>query len=261
MGKTQCKRTCESEKQLLHATHNGKVEKKECGRCPLLTRATHILENQVEKMTWKAFLLSEQNRQKDEYINYLEERLQDSEKRATDVIVVTMSSHHEEGETICTRESVVCQREQPTDPVGPVEEEVNVDVTAQTLPLNTGVEKGKIACYHVTTTPCDQYDALEVERIHRKKMDKFGICFWCLKYVFLSRYSRHTQLCSVRGLARNTCCQCGGGKVTHRNCSEKFKVVCNLCENIIKKENWDKHSTKCEKNRFPFHCTCVTVTQ
>ena len=260
MGKTQCKRTCESEKQLLHATHNGKVEKKECGRCPLLTRATHILENQVEKMTWKAFLLSEQNRQKDEYINYLEERLQDSEKRATDVIVVTMSSHHEEGETICTRESVVCQREQPTDPVGPVEEEVNVDVTAQTLPLNTGVEKGKIACYHVMTTPCDQYDALEVERIHREKMEMFGICVWCLRYYPLSKYSNHTSICRVRRLMAYPCSVCGGVKMTNRR-GKKFHVLCNLCEHVIFKSNWDNHASKCGKKFFQFHCTCKTVLQ
>jgi len=210
MGKTQCNSNCESsEKQVLHATKNGKVEKKECERCPLLTRATYILESQVEKITWKAFLLSEQKRQQDEYVKYLEERLQDSEKRATDVIVTTMPSHHEEGETICTRESVACQTEQ--------------------------------------------------YRLTQKKPR--GICPWCLKNLRLSRYPGHTRYCKVRLSTRNTCCECGGGKVTHRNCSEKFKVVCNLCENIFKKENWDKHSTKCEKNRFPFHCTCETVTQ
>ena len=265
MVKTQCKSNSESsEKQVLHATNNGKVDKKECGRCPLLTRATFILEAQVEKITWKAFLLSEQKRQQEEYVKYLEERLQDSEKKKTELIVVS-SSHREEGDTICVRESVSCQTEQTTYPVGPVKEEVKVEVTSQTLPLTTNIEKGRNQNEVVTACEgVEYYDnaALEAARIRREKiMEKCGICFWCVKFVDLLKYSCHTKLCMVRRLARNTCYECGGVKMTHRNCSDQFKVVCNLCENFIRKGIWDKHASKCWKNRIQFHCTCAAVQQ
>jgi hypothetical protein len=265
MGKTQCKSNSESSgKQLLHATNNGKVEKKECERCTLLTRATYILESQVEKITWKAFLLSEQKRQQDEYVKYIEERLQDSEKRATDVIVTTMPSHHEEGETICMRESVVCQREQQTDPVGHVEDEVNVEVTAQTLALTATVEKGNNEDKNVVATACEGVEyseniPLTAEQHRLKDKKNKGICFWCLKVVRPSIYSHHTRFCIVRRLARNTCCECGGLKVTHRNCSHEFKVVCNFCGNLICKYNWDKHSMHCGMKSCQFRCTCKTV--
>ena len=257
MGKTQC--NSNSEKQVLHATKNGKVEKKECESCPLLTRATYILESQVEKITWKAFLLSEQKRLQDEYVQYLEERLQDSEKRATDVIVAA-SSYREEGETVCMRESVVCQTE-----VGHVEEEVYVEVTAQTLPLTARVEKGSNEGQNVVATACEGVEyteniplTAEQHRLKDKKKRKVCICFWCLKNVPLSIYSKHAKFCIVRILARNTCCECGGLEVTHRNCSDELKVVCNLCEMWINKYNWDKHSEKCGMISFQFHCICKT---
>jgi hypothetical protein len=156
-----------------------------------LTRATYILESQVEKITWKAFLLSEQKRQQDEYVKYLEERLQDSEKRATDVIVATMSSHHEEGETICMRESVV----------GHLEEE-EVKVTAQTLPLTAMVEKGSNEDENVVATACEGVEYSENIRLTGEQYlltqkKPRCICFWCLKTVRLSRYSGHTRFCRV----------------------------------------------------------------
>ena len=264
--KTQCNSNSESsEKQLLHATQNGKVEKKkECERCTLLTRATYILESQVEKITWKALLLSEQKRQQDEYVMYLEERLQDSEKRATDVIVANMSSHHEEGETICMRESVVCQTE-----VGHVNDEVYVEIPNQTLPVTTKIEKGSNEDENEMATACDGVEyseniplTAEQHRLKDKMNKKECWCFWCLKSVQRRRYSNHTRYCKVRRVIRNTCCECGGLKVTHRNCSDKL-VLCNLCEGPFHKGNWYKHSMRCGMKpwmkTWQFRCTCATV--
>ena len=206
MGKTQC--NSNGEKQVLHATKNGKVEKKECESCPLLTRATYILESQVEKITWKAFLLSEQKRQQDEYVKYLEERLQDSEKTATDIIVATMSSYRKEGETICLRESVACQTE-----LVPVNEEVYVEIPNQTQPSMTKIEKGSNEDENEMATACDRVEYSENIPLTVKKTRNGCLCFWCLKTVIVSRYSRHTRYCKVRLSTRNTCCECGGLRV------------------------------------------------
>ena len=197
MGKTPGERNSESsEKQVLHATQNGKVEKKkECGWCFLMKRATFILEAQVEKITWKAFLLSEQNSQKDEYVEYLEEMLQESQKTATDFKAevekikwkafllsernrqkdeylqyleemlkesqktatdfMLANSSHREEDDIHMTESVVYQTEETTYPVGPVKEEVRDEKPNQTLLLTECVEKRKKARQNVVTTAGD----------------------------------------------------------------------------------------------------------
>jgi len=302
MGKTQCNSNSESsEKQLLHATQNGKVEKKkECGWCFLMKRATFMLEAQVEKITWKAFLLSEQNSQKDEYVQYIEEMLQESQKTATDFkaqvqkikwkafllseqnrqkdeyvqyleemlqesqktatdFMLANSSHHKEDDIHMTG-SVSCQTEETTYLVGPVKEEVRVEKPNQTLLLTECVEKRKKARQNVVTTACDRVEYSENIPLTVKKTRTGCICPWCLKTESSSRYSRHTRYCKVRLSIRNTCCDCGGLKVTHSNYSEEV-VICNLCEIPILKENWNKHSMKCGMKSSQFHCTCETVAQ
>ena len=276
MVKTPGKRNGESEKQVLHATHNGKVEKKECERCPLLKRATFMLEAQVEKITWKAFLLSEQNRQKDEYIQYLEGMLQESQKTATDFILAN-SSHREEGDTICLTESVVYQTEETTYPVGPVKEEVKVEIPNQTLLFTTNIEKGSNEDRNeVVATAGDgveysEHNPLRFEGLISQKTrkelcgcfwclrqgatrHKLCICFWCLSHVQIKMYSRHTKRCKVRLAANDKCLVCDGFKMTYSSFSNQIK--CNLCKRLMPKDSWEKHSVKCMRKNFQVPCTC-----
>jgi len=76
----------------------------------------------------------------------LEERLRDTEKTATDFMLSTSSdttTHRHKEDDIHMTGSVSCQTEETTYPVGPVKEEVNVEIpTIPTLPLKTNIEKG-----------------------------------------------------------------------------------------------------------------------
>ena len=109
----------------------------------------------------------------------------------------------------------------------------------------------------------------DVERICRQKTkDNLAICFWCLKDVPLHRYSRHARFCKVRKCAYYKCYVCDGVKVTYRTHSskdcvdsdEKDKVICNVCECVTWKRNWDQHSQK-KCHVLYDNCTCDTVVQ
>lgn len=129
-------------------------------------------------------MLSEQKRQQDEYVKYLEERLQESEKTATDIVLGT-SSHSttllREDNNICMTESIACQTEETIDKVGNIE--VKVEVPSYTLPLTTSVEKGSFEDENDVVAAGDgmEYcgnDALGADRIRlQNKMEQFGICF------------------------------------------------------------------------------------
>ena len=274
MGKTQCKSNS-SEKQLLHATHKGKVEKNESGWCFLMKRATFMLEAQVEKITWKAFLLSEQNSQKDEYVQYLEEMLQESLKTATDFMHAN-SSHREECDTISLTVSVSCQTEETTYPVVPVKEEVNVEIpTLPTLPLTTNIEKGSNEDRNEVVATVCSWLLLQVERINYSQKTKNNlcrcvwckqhkgetredlyICFWCLSHGLIKRYSRHTESCKIRLAANDKCIVCDGFKITYSFVSSSYIIKCNLCKLSFPKGSWENHSVKCMRKHYQIHCTC-----
>ena len=235
MGKTQCKSNSESEKQVLHATQNGKVEKKECGRCFKMASMTDLLQGKLDEKIWKSFMLSEQKRQLEEYVEYLEERLRDAEKTATDFMLSTSSdttTHHHKEDDIHMTGSVSCQTEETTYPVGPVKEEVKVEIpTLPTLPLTTNIKK-------------------------RRNGNKC-ICFWCLTHhVDIKTYSRHAESCEVRLAANDKCLVCDGFKMTYSSFSSSSQIKCNLCKSSIPKRIWEKHSVKCMRKKFQIHCTC-----
>jgi len=318
MVKTPGKRNGESEKQVLHATQNGKVEKKESGWFFLMKRATFMLEAQVEKITWKAFLLSEQNSQKDEYVQFLEEMLQESQKTATDFkaqvqkitwkafllseqnrqkdeyvqyleemlkesqktatdFMLANSSHHEEYDIDMTG-SVSCQTEETTYPVGPVKEEVNVEIpTLPTLPLTTNIEKGSnedrnevVATAGDDGVEYSENNPLQVERIRRQKTRNYCrcswcsrqgvtrhelyICFWCLSRGHIKKYSKHAEKCKARLAAKDKCLVCDGFKMTYSSFSDQIK--CNLCKGLMMKDSWEKHSLQCMRKHFQVPCTC-----
>ena len=269
MGKTQCKSNSEREKQVLHDTKNGKVEKKDRGRCFKQTSMTDILQAKLEEKILKSFMLSEQKRQLEEYVEYLEERLIEAEKTATDFILAN-SSHREEGDIHMTV-SVSCQTEEMTYPVGPVKEAVNVEIP--TLPKGINEDKNEV----VATAGDDgveysENNPVQVERIRRQKTINYCrcsscsrqgvtrkelyICFWCLSHGHIKKYTRHAGRCKVRLAANDKCLVCDGFKMTYSFVSSSYEIKCNLCKHSINKSIWEKHSLKCMRKHFQIPCTC-----